>query len=248
MCQLLRKRAFTLVELLVVIAIIALLLSILMPSLQKVRDQSHKVVCSSNLHQLGISMNMYAQNNRETVPGIDPVFTTEQRVDAVSYRSYFDSANGWHDFGSTWRWLSLIYPKYVNDGKVFYCPGSYVKYKDRWKYYGKDGITAGKDDYGFVWTYWAQPSEFTLTGIQTWRTTRARSDEVFAWDGSIKKWAGVVLSPVGGASGVDKLMSWHTRSKVEGQNQLYFDGAVRWTGVQDPKYIQKYDTPWRNYP
>lgn len=58
-----RKLGFTLIELLVVIAIIALLLSILMPSLRKVKKQARKVVCQSNLKQWGVIFTLYAQNN-----------------------------------------------------------------------------------------------------------------------------------------------------------------------------------------
>ena len=58
-----QKAGFTLVELLVVISIIAMLLAILMPSLQKAREQARKVVCTSNLRQMGIVWILYAENN-----------------------------------------------------------------------------------------------------------------------------------------------------------------------------------------
>lgn len=54
-------RAFTLIEILVVVAIIALLISILIPSLAKAREQARMVTCKSNLHQLGLSIATYAQ-------------------------------------------------------------------------------------------------------------------------------------------------------------------------------------------
>ena len=57
-----RYRAFTLVELLVVIAIIALLLSILMPSLQKAREQAKRVVCKSNLRQIALGVYFYVED------------------------------------------------------------------------------------------------------------------------------------------------------------------------------------------
>ena len=60
-----RSRGFTLIELLVVIAIIALLLSILMPALSKVKAQARGVVCRSNLKQWGVITALYAQDNED---------------------------------------------------------------------------------------------------------------------------------------------------------------------------------------
>ncbi len=62
------QRAFTLIELLVVIAIIALLMSILMPSLQRVRKQAKAVACQSNLKQWGPVWSMYCEDNNGYFP------------------------------------------------------------------------------------------------------------------------------------------------------------------------------------
>ena len=62
------SRAFTLIELLVVIAIIALLLAILMPSLQKAKDQVEEVVCRSNMKQWALVYHLYANDNDDSFP------------------------------------------------------------------------------------------------------------------------------------------------------------------------------------
>lgn len=65
------NRAFTLIELLVVISIIALLVAILMPSLSKAREQARRAVCSANIKQHLLIIEMYAQQNNDTYPLIE---------------------------------------------------------------------------------------------------------------------------------------------------------------------------------
>lgn len=66
--------AFTLIEILVVISIIALLMSILMPSLMKAREQAKRAVCMTNLRSIGQGIYIYANDNKgRLVPGDFPV-------------------------------------------------------------------------------------------------------------------------------------------------------------------------------
>lgn len=61
--------AFTLIELLVVVAIIAILISILLPSLQRAREQARMVKCLANLRSIGHGIHLYAQEEGGTLPG-----------------------------------------------------------------------------------------------------------------------------------------------------------------------------------
>src|SRR5437879_9241324 len=94
------KRAFTLIELLVVIGIIAILASLILPALSRSKRHSKVTVCLNNLHQIGIAMELFLQDNGGHYPDpfhpvggdkyarefVCPILTDQDRIDEMKSR------------------------------------------------------------------------------------------------------------------------------------------------------------------
>jgi len=146
-----KAAGFTLIELLVVIAIIALLVSILVPSLKKARELAKNVVCMSQLHGLGTMLLMYASEYGTTSPPTR------------------------HSYGRRWEWF---YEQRSGGAEQFWCPSNPRRGADLyrfdnlpWGVPGEDSMswTLGSNDRGgYGWNCLQVGNRWGVRGSATW--------------------------------------------------------------------------------
>jgi len=233
--------AFTLVELLVVIAIIALLISILLPSLGKARMAANVVACASNMRTIGQLMTIYqAQNRGDLPPGI------------YTYPGSWWNGSAWPSRISPRRDVSDTSPTYFTDGvvnpRVFVCPfyqttevlgatpvtRSYIL--SGMVFYGPASY---RNPSGYANTVWGDRSKM-LNGqrmtLQLKKPSRMRAgDTVMMYEGipQNEAWGNAKTYTLGGEPvGVDDFYDWVLTQKgpwahnFKSANYLFLDGHV----------------------
>ncbi len=138
--------AFTLIELLVVIAIIGILASMLMPVVNQMRGRARAAQCAEQLHQLGVALNLYAQENNQRLPAVEPLPSNP-----------VDPANPLP------RLHDVLFKHVSNNEKVFQCPKDSTRWPSEgasyeWCYpYSNDLIDVPK-----AWIFARPPEKATM--------------------------------------------------------------------------------------
>jgi prepilin-type N-terminal cleavage/methylation domain-containing protein len=164
-----RLRAFTLVELLVVIGIIALLISILLPSLAKAREQGQRLKCLSNIRSLQLAVTMYANEHKQYVPAVN--WGKDATVNGKV-------AAGWlYETNITWPFPTPITTadlekgslyQYLRTPEIYRCPG-----------HAKE-LVVGKTD--SVTSYLMNGAMNGYSRVKLYRITQFKSDDTCIWE------------------------------------------------------------------
>ncbi len=129
-------RAFSMLDVLVTISVIAVLIALLLPALGSVRETAHRVVCSSNVRQIGLGIAMHAEDHADALPHSKYVHATPalQRPEEMIWLRE-PALEGPEP---EWDGLGLLYSgDYLPSPGVFYCPSHtglhpFEDYADAW--------------------------------------------------------------------------------------------------------------------
>jgi len=135
-----RSKAFTLVELLVVVAIIALLVSILVPTLTRARELAKRALCQANLNGMGKALELYYAESKGAFPMIKSA--ANDSGTGLAFNGNPDIDDDVYNLAGTFPQdnLSLLVYKGLLGWDMFLCPSSTNKIKDR---------SSTGDDFGF---------------------------------------------------------------------------------------------------
>jgi prepilin-type N-terminal cleavage/methylation domain-containing protein/prepilin-type processing-associated H-X9-DG protein len=156
------RKGFTLLELLVVIAIIGVLVGLLLPAVQKVREAANRTSCQNNLKQIGLALHNYHDSFKQLPNNIRPSATNTVRVRWVTFLlPYFEQDNVYARYRFDLNWSDPVNSPLTGlPLKIFTCPST--PEPERFDYLPenpKTGIVASGDYSGI---YGVDPELLTL--------------------------------------------------------------------------------------
>jgi prepilin-type N-terminal cleavage/methylation domain-containing protein/prepilin-type processing-associated H-X9-DG protein len=154
------RLAFTLIELLVVIAVIAILAALLLPTLRRAKEAGRSAVCMSNLHQIGLGLQVYVGDHRNHLPFMnDTSLTTSNDFPPpeVVLQSYLGKPESWkcpsdhENFQATtnsYSWNFLLNGKDADQLDVLglSAPGIFFKPHQMILFWDKEGFHRARGD------------------------------------------------------------------------------------------------------
>ena len=118
LCRRKPAAAFTLIELLVVIAIIGILAALLLPVLSAAKTRARRASCESNLHQIGVALQIYCGDNNDKLPDLRyPPFS-------LATGPNYGTAAGLWPWDTASNFISAMMVNGISQQSVFYCPAN----------------------------------------------------------------------------------------------------------------------------